>query len=244
MRFDDAAEKTADDKPDPKAKTRDPTFDTEEPAPIRIPLKIDDAIVVRSLTNQAHIARTRVVGAMHGKFILILEPAVKVNERLSAVLDDEFLCSYFNDGTMHVFHSKYRKHVLDDIVCIDYPKKVEVRQIRKWRRIRVNIETQCTVRGTTDRFPAEMADISQGGCLLVTQKNAPVAKGTNLSLTFHLPNEALVSAIQATAVRVNFNPKMNARESGLVFSGPESEISKVSNFCEFCMYFDLQDTHT
>ena len=30
-----------------------------------------------------------------------------------------------------------------------------------------------------------------------------------------------------------------ATEVGLTFAGPESELSKIANFCEFCMFFDL-----
>ena len=240
MELNDAGVKMADNQLDLDAKNQDPDVDEDLATQVRVPFRIDDAIMLRSLANQAHIAKSRVIGAMHGKFILIMEPTARISDRLSAVLDEDFLCSYFNDGTLHTFYSRYRRHLLGDIVCIDYPREVEVRQIRKHRRIRVNIETQCILGGTVDVFLAEMADISQGGCRLVVDQRARFAKGYNLSLAFNLPNEAFVSGLQTVVARVIRVKNGQATELGLAFTGPESEIAKVANFCEFCMYFDLE----
>ena len=198
---------------------------------------LDDAIMVCSLANTMRMARTRIIGALHGKYILITEPSVKINDRISAILDGDFLCSYFNSGFMHIFHSRYLRHLTEDVVCIDYPAKVEVRQIRKYRRIRVNIETECTVCGAADEFYAKMADISQGGCRLILNQCAGIATGTNLSLTFNLPDEAVVSGLQAVVAKVSRIENSQATEAGVSFTGPDSEISKISNFCEFCTYF-------
>jgi c-di-GMP-binding flagellar brake protein YcgR len=240
MQFDGAAKKLEGNHLEREAKGRDPLVNANVPKPIRIPFRIDDAIMLRSLANQAHIAKSRVIGAMHGKFILIMEPTARINDRLSAVLDQDFLCSYFNDGTLHTFYSRYRRHLLGDIVCIEYPREVEVRQIRKHRRIRVNIETQCTLDGTVDVFLAEMADISQGGCRLVLNERVRFVKGINLSLTFNLPNEAFVSGLQTVVARITRIQNGQATELGVSFIGPESETAKIANFCEFCMYFDLE----
>jgi len=244
MRFDDAAEKMADNQFDREAKKQDPHVDADVPTPVRIPFRIDDAIMVRSLTNQAHIAKSRVVGAMHGKFILIMEPTARISDRLSAALDEDFLCSYFNDGTLHTFRSRYLRHLPGDIVCIDYPKEVQVRQIRKHRRIRVNIETEFTVCGTVDLFLADIADISQGGCRLILNQRVPITKGTNLSLTFNLPNEAFVSGLQTVVARISRIQNSRATEVGVSFTGPDSEISKISNFCEYCMYSGMEESPT
>jgi len=241
MRFNDADAKMAGNLTNSQAPKGAPAADTDVPTPVRIPFRIDDAIMVRSLTNAAHMARTRIIGVMHGKYIMIIEPTVKINDRISAVLDEDFLCSYFNDGAMHIFNSRYLKHMADDVVSIAYPMKVDVRQIRKYRRIRVNIETKCTVGGTVDVFTAEMADISQGGCRLILNESARIVKGTNLSLTFNLPNEAFVSGLQTKVAGINGTEDSKATELGVAFSGPESELSKLSNFCEYCMYFDLEE---
>ncbi|MFZ0927124.1 MAG: PilZ domain-containing protein [Syntrophobacteraceae bacterium] len=245
MRFNEADAKMAGNLIERQVQKEDKAADTDVPTPVRIPFRIDDAIMVRSLTNAAHMARTRIIGVMHGKYIMIIEPTVKINDRISAVLlDEDFLCSYFNDGAMHIFNSRYLRHIAEDVVSIAYPMKVDVRQIRKHRRIRVNIETRCTVCGTVDVFTAEMADISQGGCRLILNARTPITKGTNLSLTFNLPNVAFVSGLETVVARISRIQNTRATEIGISFTGPESEIAKISNFCDFCMYFDLEESST
>jgi c-di-GMP-binding flagellar brake protein YcgR len=199
--------------------------------------------MVRSLTYSAQMARTRIIGAMHGKYILIIEPSAKINDRISVTFDGDFLCSYFNNGFMHIFHSRYLKHLTEDVVCIDYPTKVEVHQIRKYRRIRVNIETECTVCGTVV-FPAKMADISQGGCRLILNQRTGIKKETNISMTFNLPNVAFVSGLQTVVARISRIQNSRATEVGVSFTGPDSEISKISNFCEYCMYSGMEESPT
>ena len=238
MRFDELPEMLADNRAEGEYGRRDLGDDTD--APIRIPLKIDEGIVVHSITNTSHIAKARIIGAKAGDYVLITEPTVRINERVAAVLDKDFLCSYFCDGNLYIFHSRCRRYLTDDVMCIEYPREVEVRQIRKHRRIRVNIETQCTLDGTVDVFLAEMADISQGGCRLVLNERVRFVKGINLSLTFNLPNEAFVSGLQTVVARITRIQNGQATELGVSFIGPESETAKIANFCEFCMYFDLE----
>jgi len=240
MKFDVAAQKMADNLIEREAKKQGPLVDADAPKPIKIPFRIDDPIMVCSLTDTTRMARTRIIGAVHGKYILIAEPTTKIKDSISAVRDRGLLCRYFNNGFIYTFHSRYRTHLRKDVVCIDYPRILEVNQLRKYRRIRVNIETECTVCGTVV-FPAKMADISQGGCRLILNESARIVKGTNLSLTFNLPNEAFVSGLQTKVAGINGTEDSKATELGVAFSGPESELSKLSNFCEYCMYFDLEE---
>ncbi len=242
MQFEVAAKKFADNLLERQAKEGDPPVNVSVPKAIRIPFKIDDAIMVCSVANMTHMARTRIIGAMHGKYILITEPTSKINDRFSTVLDGDFLCSYFNSGFMYIFHSRYRRHLTEGVVWIDYPTKVEVRQIRKHHRISVNIETEFTVCGIVDVFTAKMADISQEGCCLILNQGARITKGTNLSLTFTLPNEALVGGLQTVVARTSRTQDGQATEAGVSFTGPDSEISKISNFCEFCTFSDIEES--
>jgi len=94
--------------------------------------------------------------------------------------------------------------------------------------------------GTADSFIAEMADISFGGCRLVFNQRVPMPKGTELPITLNLPNEAFVSRLRALVVRIDRIKNSKATEVGLSFTGPQTEISKISNFCEFCMFFDME----
>ncbi len=127
MRFNEATAKMAGNQSEHHAQKGDQAVDTEDPRQVRIPFRIDDAIMVRSLTNAAHMAKTRIIGAMHGKYVLIIEPTMKINDRISAVLDEAFLCSYFSEGSMHIFNSRYLRHMDVEVVSIAYPIKVEVR---------------------------------------------------------------------------------------------------------------------
>jgi len=213
--------------------------DSGESDPVKIPFRIDDGLVVRSLTGATRVASCRIVGASYGQFILITEPAVKINDRLSAVLDDNILCNYFCEGYLYTFRSAYRNLLMNDIVSIAYPAEVEVRQIRKDRRIKVNIETKIAVDGSEELFLADMKDISRGGCCLVFSPQVPLEQESRLRLTFSLPNEALIKDIRATAVRINRIKQSNMFEAGLSFSDQDSETCKVADFCEFCNYFDL-----
>jgi len=228
------------DEPISVAEKPAPDADFEEPARVRIPLRIDDGMVVCAPTGPRHIASCRIVGAAHGEFILITEPTVKISDRFSAVLDDHFLCSYFCDGYLYTFQSRYRNRLMNDIISIEYPKEVGVRQIRKDRRIKVNIETKVFVCENGEPFLADMTDISRGGCCLVFKQHVPMEQGSNVLLTFSLPNNALIRELQAVAVRVRrVKNSKKIEEAGLSFAGQGSEICKVADFCEFCMYFDL-----
>ncbi|HYA39891.1 MAG TPA: PilZ domain-containing protein [Syntrophobacteraceae bacterium] len=234
------AEKTHDNNPISETRKLAPDADADESAPMRVPLRIDDAIVVRTLTGPARMASCRIVGASHNKFILITEPAVKINERVSAILDESFLCSYFCDGYLYTFESSYGNRLMNDIVSIEYPREVAVRRIRKDRRIKVNIETKVVVCDSGESFAADMRDISRGGCCLATEQPVPVAEGSTVLLTFGLPNEAVISDLQAVAVRVNSLKNREGIQVGLSFQDQGSEIGKVADFCAFCMYFEME----
>ncbi len=237
MRLVDGPDNMAGNQPGGGVENRDPAADPR--AGIRIPLKIDDEILVKSLAIAAHRTKSRIVGALHGDFILIKEPIVVINDRLLAIFDHVFECSYFSEGYRYNFLSRYRSHVLSDIVCIEYPKEVEVHQVRKHRRIKVNIETKYSVFGARKWFSGDMADISRGGCRLVIKSKAAITKGMRVLLVFSLPNEDDVSDLRAVVVRSRPVKGGEATEVGLSFAGPPSELAKISSFCEFCLFFDV-----
>jgi c-di-GMP-binding flagellar brake protein YcgR len=238
MRLDDGPDKIADNRLDGGVGTRNHAVDAGEVT--KIPFKIDDEIMVRSLAIAAHRTKSRIVGAIHGDFILIQEPMVVINHRFLAIFDDVFECSYFADGYRYNFLSRYRSHVLSDIVCIEYPEEVDVNQIRKHRRIKVNIETKYAALGTPKWFSADMVDISKGGCRLVMKPKEAMAKGMRALLVFKLPNEDEINDLSAVVVRSRPVRGSEATEVGLSFTGPPHELAKISSFCEFCMFFDVK----
>jgi hypothetical protein len=141
--------------------------------------------------------------------------------------------------TGQIDHGQIVRELMENIICIEYPKEVDVRKIRKHRRIGVNIETKLVAEGNAFPLFADMTDISPGGCRLVVSQPIQVHTGAPLSLTFSLPNEALVDEIQAAVVRTNRIKGSKALEIGCAFSGPSSESSKIIYFCDFCMFFEM-----
>lgn len=205
----------------------------EEPERITIPLKIDDAMVVRSPGAPARIASCKVVGAIHGRYLLITEPTVKISDRVSAVLDEALLCSCMCGDYLYIFYSRYRNRLMDNIVCIEYPREVEVRRIREHTRIEVNIETSVLL-GNGEPVSAKMIDISRGGCRLTFDRRLRMTKGNRLSLTFELPNMITVDRVEAVIAKIK---QVNrTTETGLSFDADNGELSKIADFCEFFLF--------
>jgi len=59
-------------------------------------------------------------------------------------------------------------------------------------------------------------------------------------LVFTLPNEEDVSDLRAVVVRSRPIKDREATELGLSFTGPPGELAKISSFCEFCLFFDVE----
>ncbi|MDR3569150.1 MAG: PilZ domain-containing protein [Syntrophobacteraceae bacterium] len=205
----------------------------EEVEEIRVPLNIGDAMVVRSPSAPARIASCKVIGAVHGRFILITEPAIKISDRVAAVLDETLLCSCLCDDYLYIFYSRYRNRLMEDIVAIEYPREVEIRRIREHTRVKVDIETRVTL-GDGQSVAAKMTDISRGGCRLTFSQRVRATKGSSLGLTFELPNDVTVEKIEAVVAKIKQVERIT--ETGLTFSGQHKEIVKVRDFCEFCRF--------
>jgi hypothetical protein len=207
--------------------------DSDEAEEIRIPLRIEDTMAVRAPAVPARIATCKIVGAVHGKFILITEPAIKINDRVAEVLDGNLLCSCLCDDYLYIFYSRYRNRVLGDIVSIEYPRNVEVRRIRKDTRIKVDIATKVSV-GKDEPVLAKMIDISRGGCRLAFDQRVRIAKASILTLAFELPNEVPVERIEAVAQKIKHVKKIT--EIGLSFNTQTKESAKIADFCQICRF--------
>ncbi len=214
---------------------------TSVPAEYRgeIPLKIGGEVFVQSLINPAHRARSKIIGAVHGDYILIKEPVIVISERLSSTIDGDFTCSYFDSGYLYTFRGRIKQQVLKNVVCIDYPEKIEIKQIRIHRRIRVNIETEFQGPSIPTPLSADMIDISHGGCCLTFRPMVAFVDGTHGSLTFSLPNEQMVRKLKCQIMSVRNFRSRDITETGIKFIGPQIELEKVSAFCEFCLFFEL-----
>lgn len=205
----------------------------------RLHLEIDGEIVVQALSRPHHKAKSKIIGAVHGEMILIGEPKVSINHRLSVLLEGDFVCSYFHAGYLYHFHSRYRKHLSAGIVAIDYPPAYDVQKIRSHSRVRVNLETRLFAPGVVAPVTGTMQDISGGGCCVALPAFHHVVRGMRVALVFRLPSDLVIEGLQCEVVRVRYCRKREATEAGLRFLGPAAELSKVEVFCEFCMFFEV-----
>lgn len=205
-----------------------------------LPLVIDGELTIRSLVNIAHKITVKIIGASHGEYILIKEPVLQINDRLSVVFEDNFLCLYFHAGYAYVFKSKRRHTLPDDLISIEYPYIAEIRQIRKYRRIKVNIETELTSPELISAYTGDMMDISTGGCCLKFPSSVRLTSGKDVYLQFHLPNDQKIKGLKSRIMSVKHDKGSDSAEIGLSFLGPPSESDKVAEFCEFCMFFELE----
>lgn len=203
-----------------------------------LPLTLGGELVVRSLVNPAEMAKCKIVGAVHNDFIFITEPVIRINDRLTAFIEGTFSCSYFSSGFLYVFQSRCRQVVMDGVVCIEYPTRWEIKQLRKHRRIRVNIETEFRGPAITTPLYADMTDISSGGCRLTFHPTVGLVQGMYGVITFTLPNEQLVRRMKCQVMNSNHFKTRETTEVGLKFIGPVTEVDKVMAFCEFCMFFE------
>ena len=205
-----------------------------------LPLEIGGELIIRSFANIAHKINTKVIGAVHGEYILIKEPVLPINERLSAVFENHFMCSYFNSGYVYKFKSKRRQTLIGDLISIEYPNIAEIIQVRRHRRIKVNIETEVTWPGLRRPLTGDMVDISVGGCCLLFPASVRLTKGKDLYLEFDLPDDQKVKGIRARVMSVKCGRSSDVVAVGLSFLGPATESVRVVKFCEFCMFFDLE----
>lgn len=207
----------------------------------KLPLQLDSELTVHSASNVAHHAKSRILGAVHNDFIMIEEPVFSISDRLSAVVDDDYVCSFFQEGFLYRFTTKRRQVIMKNIITVDYPSQYEVRQLRKHHRIKVNIAAQLDVSfgGEAESIRGNMKDISEGGCLLVLSRMVSFMKGTPATVTFTLPDDQAVKGIKCTVMNIHHFHVKQCSGLGMSFSAPDAELVKVHKFCNFCKRFRI-----
>jgi c-di-GMP-binding flagellar brake protein YcgR len=205
----------------------------------RLPLQLDSELAIHSASNVAHYAKSKVLGAVQNDFIMIEEPVFTISDRLSAVVEGDYLCSFLLDGFLYKFMSRRRQVIMKNIIAIDYPDQFEVQQLRKHHRIKVNIATQFDVvlGDENESIRGNMKDISEGGCLLVLGRLASFLKGSRASITFTLPDDQVVKGLKCTLLNIQHFHIKRCTGIGMRFSGPDTELAKVYKFCSFCKRF-------
>lgn len=216
----------------------------------KLPLTIETDLHVRSLDVKTLQTKSRILGARHGDFLLIEEPVCHVGERVAAVIQGAFICSFFHDGDIYRFESKIKKSLGDGLSLIAYPAEFQIENIRKAHRVQVNIEAQFSVADGAPGVPSDprrrevypkgdIVDISQGGCHLILPALLHLYKNMPCRLDFILPDNQHIVGLQAQIRNVQFSKLKKITEIGLQFMGPPQEVAKIASFCQFCMFFKV-----
>jgi c-di-GMP-binding flagellar brake protein YcgR len=204
----------------------------------KLPLEIGLPILIQSMENKSIKARSTVIGARHGDFIIIEDPVVHFSDRLFSKLSGHIFCNYLHEGDLYEFTSTIRYYSKENYAVIEYPSEYRLSQLRKHHRIYVNIETLLRVPKERDSFKGVLTDISSGGC----QFNVPtilfLAKGTECFLSFTLPDNTIVDSIKSIIRNIKIDKRNNSSEVGFEFIQDQQQLQGISRFCRFCMFFE------
>ncbi len=205
----------------------------------KLPLEIGSELFVQSLENKTVKAKSIVIGARHGDFLIIEDPVVHLSDRLFSKLTGDIQCQYLSEGDLYEFASRVRYYGKEGFAVIDYPTQFRQTQLRKFHRIRVNIETNIKIQRERDIATGTMQDISAGGCQLVVPTLLLVAKGAEASLSFMLPDNTYIESIRSVIRNIKLDKRSNASELGIQFIEGQESLKRIKNFCQFCMFFDV-----
>jgi c-di-GMP-binding flagellar brake protein YcgR len=216
----------------------------------KLPIVIESEIFIRSVEQKNLHARSKILGARHGDFILIEDPICQINERLSAPLEGNVICSFFFEGDIYRFPSRKQRELGGGLTLLEYPTKFQVENVRKFHRIQVNIETHFCIENTLTDAPlvqkrrdevakANLVDISEGGCYLIVPSLMHVIQNMFCKLDFILPDDQQVVGLQARVRNVQIMKLRKTTEIGLQFIGPPGELAKIASFCQYCLFFKV-----
>lgn len=205
----------------------------------RVPIIVDTELLVQSVQHKLTRAKSKILGARHGDFIIIEHPLLQFSDRLSGEIRGEILCRFSLDGDDYTFASRVREHLKAGFSLIDYPSTFEQVSLRAALRVRVNLETRLEIEKQRDSMTVGMVDISAGGCKLEVPQLFAVAPGTRCTVTFSLPDGKSIEALKGTIQNVKVLRLPKTTELGVRFLEPSSELEKVRSFCDFCQFFQV-----
>ena len=203
----------------------------------KIPFQLGSDLVVRSASNPAHKTKIKVVGVVENSFVIIQTPIFAISDNISAVVEGMIICSYAFEGYVFTFKSQFQREFSKNIICIDYPLEFEVEQVRKFPRVRVNLDVEAVM--DDQSIVGRVRDISEDGCLVEFPKIVSIFKGIDISITFTLPNDELVKDLRCKIRNTKILQLKKTTALGMAFLSPDAEIQKVVKLCRFCMRFKV-----
>lgn len=205
----------------------------------KLPLVINLEIFIQSMDHKLASAKSRILGARHGDFIIIDNPTLHFCDRLFSMFTGRIKCKYMLNGEVYGFHSSVRKHMEDGLCLIEYPETFEQTGLRNHPRIRVNIETRMVVGQRNEALTGSIVDISATGCRVTIPHLFGVSANTQCALSFTLPGNKNIENLKGTICNTRMTKLGKKTELGIKFLEPASELEKIAAFCRFCLFFEV-----
>lgn len=201
----------------------------------KIPFQLGAQILLRSSSNSAIRAKSKIIGVLDREFIMIERPVFSISDNITAIVEDDLMIAYVHEGYLFTFRSRFDRELISNIICIEYPNTFKVEQLREAPRIKVNLDAEISISDT--KLPGMIKDISTTGCSAEIPKIISLFKGLRLVLSFTMPNDQVVNDLQCTISSVKYNQIHKKTDIGVTFSGPPEEIVKIRELVNFCMRF-------
>ncbi len=206
----------------------------------QIALEVDLEIFIRPLGIQEVVRTTsRVLGARHGSFIIIEECFARTGGFDVLPVEGDVLCWYINDGDVYRFQSEVMGALGEGMTLLKYPDRFQVQSLRKTPRIQVNIEVVVSVGSVESAITGTIQDISEGGCSIYFPRIVGVSQGTECVAGFELPDGQTIEGVKSVIRKAQHSKSGRATRVGIQFLGPPEALSRISSFCQFCMYFKV-----
>ncbi|MDR3569284.1 MAG: PilZ domain-containing protein [Syntrophobacteraceae bacterium] len=203
----------------------------------KIPFQLGAEVLLRSCSSRSPRAKSKIIGVLEKEFIMIEKPVFTISDNITAIVEDDMVIAYVNDGYLFTFKSRFNRELINNIICIDYPLTFEVEQLRDAPRVKVNLEAALNISDV--KLPGIVKDISENGCSVQLPRIISLFKGLELTLTCTLPNDQLVKDLQCKISSVKYNQIHKKTDIGATFLKPPEEIAKIQALVKFCMRFKV-----
>jgi len=203
----------------------------------KIPFQLGAEILVRSISNPSHKAKSRIIGVLEKEFIMIEDPVFAISDNITAIVEGNFQVIYVYNEYSFKFESSFVRKLIKNIICIDYPDNFEVEQLSTEAKVKVNLEAVLSVSDL--ELSGHVKEVSETSCLFELPKIISLFKGLGLTATFTLPNDQLIKDLKCTIASVKYNQIHRKTEIVAKFSGPDEAISTIRELVQFCMRFKV-----
>jgi hypothetical protein len=119
----------------------------------------------------------KLIGIREGKYLIISSPKITNKNHLKSDVDSNFplnsklILRSLSGGTIYGFESTVIKviHEPDVLIFIEYPNEIEIYNLRKEKRVKINIPAKVII--SKKSYSVTMINLSNNGCLINIDSN-------------------------------------------------------------------------